>query len=218
MYTQSTPAPDGTPGTECRISGGLFDDGDRTSRVGFGVRVDDTAKPGTLVWAPLLTMDGGGRMAMPQKGTVLEVGHTLQLPPITTNPVDPLTQDLLALAYNAGLHRVNKISSTTPSLTAVTSPVALGGTFTYTLKFVETATIKVKRILEIIYGKGSNGDWILRSVPVPADGSLATGHAVTLSPFWHRANAIVLRIDLLVSDAGKDCGTFVESGEITVNQ
>lgn len=216
VYAQSTPAPDGTPATECRISGGAFDDGDRTSRVGFGVRVDDGTSTGTLEWQPLLTMDAGGRVAMPCPGTVLQVDHTLQLPPITTDPSDPLTQDLLALAYNAGLRRVNKIAGTAPGLSSVSSPVTRGGTLSYTLKFAETTNLKVKRILEIIYGKGSNGDWILRSIPVPTDGSLATGHAVTLSPFWHRAAVAVLRIEMLVSEGGKDCATSAESSQITV--
>lgn len=208
VYTQSTPAPDGTPATECRISGGAFDGGDRTSRVGFGVRVDDGTNTSTLRWQPLLTMDGGGRVAMPCADTVLHVDRTLQLPPITTDPADPLTQDLLALAYNAGLRRVNKIvTAPAAAISAVSSPVAQGGALSYTLTF-DDSTIKVKRILEIIYGTGTNGDWILRSITVPAD--LKTGHQVTLSPFWRRGATVKLRIEMLVSDGGKDRAASAE--------
>ena len=93
------------------------------------------------------------------------------------------------------------------AISAVSSPVAQGGALSYTLTF-DDSTIKVKRILEIIYGTGTNGDWILRSITVPAD--LKTGHQVTLSPFWRRGATVKLRIEMLVSDGGKDRAASAE--------
>jgi hypothetical protein len=202
VYAQSTPAPDGTPSTDCRLSGGAFDDGDRTSRVGFGARVDDSTSPGTLVWQPLLTMDAGGRVAMPQKGTVLQIGHTLQLPPVTTDPADPLTQDLLALAYNAGLLRVGKVSSTKPIITVVPASVTIGAELDYTFT-IATGTV-VKRLLEIIVGTNGNGDVIVRSLPLTTTATSPLTYSVKLPGFYHRADVVKLVIQALLSEGDKD--------------
>jgi hypothetical protein len=206
LYAQSTPAPDGTPGTECRISGGAFDDGDRTSRIGFGMRMPG-ATAGTFKRQPLLTVDGGGRVAMPCPGTVLQVGHTLQLPPITTDPADPLTQDLLALAYNAGLWRVGKKANATVTAAFTTTPttdITIGHDLTYTIS-VSPNTAIVKRLLEVIVGITGPGDVILRNLPLTPSTTTALTYNVTVPRFFHRASDVKLQVHALVSESDKDC-------------
>jgi hypothetical protein len=209
LYTQSTPAPDGTPGTECRISGGTFDDGDRTSRIGFGMRMPG-ATAGTFKRQVLLTMDGGGRVAMPCPDTVLHVGHTLQLPPITTDPADPLTQDLLALAYNAGLWRVGKVAAATVTV-AITTPAAdikIDHDLAYTIK-IPKDTI-VKRLLEVIVGVTGPGDVTLRNLPLIPLISDPITYDVIVPRFVHRASDMKLQVHALVSESDKDCAAKSE--------
>jgi hypothetical protein len=154
------------------------------------------------VWQPLLTMDAGGRVAMPQKGTVLQIGHTLQLPPVTTDPADPLTQDLLALAYNAGLLRVGKVSSTKPIITVVPASVTIGAELDYTFT-IATGTV-VKRLLEIIVGTNGNGDVIVRSLPLTTTATSPLTYSVKLPGFYHRADVVKLVIQALLSEGDKD--------------
>jgi hypothetical protein len=206
LYALSTPAPDGTPGTECRISGGTFDDGDRTSRIGFGMRVPG-ATAGTFERQPMLTVDGGGRVAMPCPGTLLDVGHTLQLPPITTDPADPLTQDLLALAYNAGLWRIGKKATATVTAAFTTTPttdVTIGHNLTYTITMTPDTAI-VKRLLEVIVGVTGPGDVILRNLPLTPSTSTPLTYNVTVPKFVHRASDVLLQVHALVSESDKDC-------------
>jgi hypothetical protein len=193
------PRPDGAPVTLVRITGGDRDDGDHSPRVSLGRRTGVATNP----WQAALFVDGGGRVSMPQPSTTLQVDHTLQLPPITTNPTDPLTQDLLALAYNAGLRRVGKIATGVAihvTLPAVAS-LQRGSDFTYDIDITGVG-IAVKRILELIVGdqSQSNSDVALRSLQLPA----AYAATIPVNAFQHRASKVKIAIEVLLTKGGKD--------------
>jgi hypothetical protein len=241
---QATPAPtvraiqavpeartDDVPATVLRLSGGEFDEGDRSSRVTIGARQGTTA--GAFGWRSVVSVDGGGRVRMPAEGTRLDVSHTLQLPPITTNPADPLTQDLLALAYNAGLRRAGRSQpAINVTITLATTPpkVKRGDPLEYTLRVAPGTTpafpsFTVKRALECVVGQFApndpleNKDVALRTIPgspVTVDGQHPLVKQVTIPSFQHVASHVVIAVELLVSVGGKDYACSGVSAQIEV--
>jgi hypothetical protein len=169
---------DSSPATELRIVAGTLDESDSHLRFAFGVRAEDKSNPPKVIWRPILAMDGAGKVVMPAqsdppfKDTTLDVQGALHLPPIKNDPTDPLVQDLLALAYIAGLRRVGRqlgVPTVTVDLVPAQQaqpPVVLRGkdlVYTVTLH----ADLKVKRCLALLVGVGGNGhhDVIIQSVP-----------------------------------------------------
>jgi hypothetical protein len=202
---QATPLTrtDAVPATVFNVSGGEFDDGDHSARVTIGARAGG--------WNDAVVMDGGGRVRMPADGTTLHVDHTLQLPPITTNPADPLTQDLLALAYNAGLRRVGRIATQGNGQTQIdvtisvnTNPAQRGSAFDYDVTITPGAKVVVKRVLELIVGTqtANNQDVALRSITSTV--ALPGTWPIEILTFQHRANEIVVALEFLLSVDGKD--------------
>jgi len=213
IQTVTEERPDGVPATAFRIAGGEFDEGDHTPRIAFGSRRPTV--PSDFGWHATVTIDGGGRVRMPQDGTALAVSRTLQLPPITTSPTDPLTQDLLALAFQAGLRRAGRLASTTQFKVEVTTPpntsVKRGDTLTYHLKItgIATQSATLKRVLEGVVGgadsKGQvlNADVALRTIP-HINGTADINQDITIPNFRHAAQQVVIAVDILVTIAGKD--------------
>jgi hypothetical protein len=222
LYTESVPLGDGTPNTVLRISGGALDETDRATRVAFGVRDNDGTQDGGKVWHSLLTMDGGGRIAMPEPETLLDVKHTLYLPPIKPDPADPLAQDLLALAYNAGLRRAGRVFQTGITVEYLSWPASIkdGDDLIYRLKITGGASI-IKRCLEIIIGTSGDGAVTLRNLP-EFSGALFTSPneaEVTIKKFHHRAGQVHLIHELLLEDQFKDwaLGTTGKFIDVTHN-
>lgn len=211
---------DSAPITTLRLSGGEFDEGDHSPRVALGSR------DATKGWHSVLTIDGGGRVRMPQPEATLTVSRALQLPPITVNPADPLTQDLLALAYNAGLRRAGRLADVKIAVAFSNPPATVkrGDTLAYSIQVANGAasTITVKRVLELVVGKDTNnGDVTLRSIPLsPGSPSITTGASSTFSAeilkFQHRASHLVIALEILVSVGGKDYALAIVSGQLTV--
>jgi hypothetical protein len=233
---QPTPAPlvraiqtvteqrkDGVPATAFRISGGEFDDGDHTPRIALGTR--NTTAADHFGWSSAVTIDGGARVRMPLDQTVLSVSHTLQLPPITTNPSDPLTQDLLALAFNAGLRRAGRLAQAATfdvKLTPAANTVRRGDTLTYHIKTSGSAaaTATVKRVLECVAGKPDSGeapnaDVTLRTVP-ELSGKSNIDQDVDIASFQHAAPRVVIGVEMLVTISGKDYVCSAVSPKIQV--
>jgi hypothetical protein len=201
--------PDGVPATALRISGGEYDEGDHSPRVALGAR--DSTSPTSIAWHSALTIDGGGRVRMPLDKTTLAVSHTLQLPPITTSATDPLTQDLLALAYSAGLRRAGRLapSTLTAELTTPTTTVRRGETFSYGLEIKGSPAATVKRVLECVVGSPKNTDPVqstdvaLRTIS-GVSFVVGTAKTVTIPLFQHAAQHVVIAVEVLVSIGGKD--------------
>jgi hypothetical protein len=211
--------PDGVPATALRISGGEYDEGDRSARIALGAR--DTTSPTSIAWHSALTIDGGRRVRMPLADTTLVVSHTLQLPPITTSATDPLTQDLLALAYSAGLRRAGRLAPTTITveLTTPTITVRRGATLSYGIEVKSTiAGVTIKRVLECIVGSPMPSDTVqstdvaLRAIS-GITFAIGTREPVTIPLFQHAAQHVVIAVEILVSVGGKD---YVLSG-VTVS-
>lgn len=203
--------PDGVPATSLRLAGGEFDDGDRSARIALGARKTD--EPDAFGWRAAVTMDGGGRVRMPREATTLAVSHTLQLPPITTNPADPLTQDLLALSYSAGLRRAGRLAPSQVTIAFPTPPATVrrGDTLTYHVTIAGGAlAATLKRVIECVVGSPAaldevvNTDVALRTIPGLAGALDITNRAVTIPSFQHAAQHVVIAVDVLVAVAGKD--------------
>jgi hypothetical protein len=200
------------PMTTLRLSGGEFDEGDHSPRVALGAR--KLNEPDKFGWRSVISVDGGGRVRMPQQGTTLAVSHTLQLPPITPNPADPLTQDLLALSYNAGLRRAGRLADSRITVAFPTPPATVkrGDTLTYhiTISRGTLGAATVKRVLELVVGRFvagdrvDNGDVALRTIPGLTGALDITNRAVTIPFFQHAAEHVVIAVEILVSVAGKD--------------
>jgi hypothetical protein len=226
---QAVPEPraDDMPATVLRLSGGEFDEGDHSARVAMGARLQTAAAFG---WRPIVSVDGGGRVRVAAEGTTLHVSHTLQLPPITTNPADPLTQDLLALSYSAGLRRAGRSRpAITVSITFATMPpkVKRGGPLEYTLNVNvgPVGALTVKRALECVVGRFvpndpvENKDVALRTIPSPpvaVDAQHPLAMPVTIPSFQHVADHVVIAVELLVSVGGKDYACSGVSAQIEV--
>ncbi len=225
IQTVAGERPDGMPTTAFRMVGGEFDEGDHTPRIAFGSRLPAGSDLG---WHSMMTIDGGGRVRMPYDETTLDVTHTLQLPPITTNPTDPLTQDLLALAFSAGLRRAGRIM---PSgevdvvFPAAETKVSRGGTLTYdiTIKNNGANPATLKRVIECVVGspelgEPANADVALRTIPgltgtINAGGSISfTTPSTDIPLFQHAAAHVVIAVEIVVAILGKD---YVFSGVST---
>jgi hypothetical protein len=205
------------PATELRFAAGALDESDSHLRLAFGVRAEDkTATSPKMVWRPLLALDGAGKVVMPAQSlpfkdnTRLDVKGALHLPAIKNDPTDPLVQDLLSLAYIAGLRRVGRLAVGTVTVNPVPAPapgkapsVRRSETLVYNLTFNQATT--VKRCLELVVGVGANGhhDVILRTIPeiTGAYGQNAISSNVTLPAFWHLSDKVKLIHELVTSDA-----------------
>jgi hypothetical protein len=178
IYAVTTSGPlDPVPRTELRISGGLEDKSDASTRVSFGTR--KAGSPG--VWIPRFRMDGGRRIDIlaGSKGTALRVERTLYLPPIGKD--DPLLPEMLSMAFMAGLRQIGKLGVTTKaSITLPVDPLASGSSGSdpkYDLKVDFVAGTVLMRVVEVLRGVVRPGDLTFRTLTglsLPATGSTTT--------------------------------------------
>jgi hypothetical protein len=225
IYTESVPG--AAPATELRFAAGSLDESDSHLRLAFGVRADDGAAQPKMTWRPILGIDGAGKVVMPAQSypfedTRLDVQGALHLPPIKNDPTDPLVQDLLALAYNAGLRRAGRVNPAGVSAKVTTTTPAAGGTLPqgdtlkYNLTITNTSSVAVivKHCLEFLVGTDpGNHDVIVRTPPsvtgtVAVPVAPATAATLTipieLPNFRHQSPSVRLSHELLVSVSDKE--------------
>jgi hypothetical protein len=204
------------PATALRLSGGALDESDAGARVSLGGRRPDG-------FTAALRVDGAGDVSL---HAPVEVTGTVYLAPIGKK--DPLLQELLPLAFIAGLRRVGKFlpgASVSVGLGAApVGPMARaravpslrrGDTLVYHFSYTGAAGDEVKHCLEIVAGVEGSRAVIVRTLPHAEP--LPATEDVRVPRFTHAARRVQLQLQLLVARGGKSGVVVSEPVEFTLD-
>jgi hypothetical protein len=206
---------DPVPASAVRLCGGALDDSDTSSRLSLGGRSKGTFRP--ALW-----MNGAGAIDIPgpagdpDHSAPLVVTRTVHLAPIGKK--DPLVQELLPLAFIAGLRRMGKVVS---GLTANVKKAGIrrgpkpeprsrraardetDATLEYTLDLVGFgAGVQIEHALETVAGIARSTDVIVRTITDELQGARTGEHQIELERFMHSASTVRVQVQLLVKKDG----------------